>query len=222
MQTNRVIVVMLRRPHSHPDETRLDPIWEVGSFGTTGCHSRNLMNPARLEELRGARFAFAQGGPLGVRLVFVTSPVSVRRLQSLGCGEVTWSPSSMPLRYDNSPCIVDNDGNSDIPLLLGSIANVQRTSWVAKFASAFRSSRQAVAGVVGAQLIAVFEKWRDQHPSSRAQTYVDALPWPPPKIMSSGERRAAYKASVPKTKCPPGVTAPGKASCAPKRRRGGC
>jgi hypothetical protein len=63
----RVIVVMLRRPQlSKPHERRDDPFWEFGSFGCTGCHRRNLLNPKRSGELNGTQFAFVQGGDKGL------------------------------------------------------------------------------------------------------------------------------------------------------------
>jgi hypothetical protein len=59
-----VVLVLLRRPNrSNPREMRSDPFWEFGSFGCTGCHTTNLMNIRRADELAGVRFGFAQGGP---------------------------------------------------------------------------------------------------------------------------------------------------------------
>jgi hypothetical protein len=74
-----VFVVYLRTPRMHDkDESRDDPFWEFGSFGCTGCHNRNLMNPKRANELHGAQLAFVQGGPAGVKLVHVTPQIKVR------------------------------------------------------------------------------------------------------------------------------------------------
>lgn len=154
----RVIIVMLRRPKSHAEESRTDPLWEAGSFGTTGCHGRNLMNPARIEELTGKRFAFAQGGPSGIRLIHVTPPIAPRLIHGGDCGEVRWKPIAMPLRYSNSPCLVDNAGHSDAPALLDFIRGVRRLTWVAKFASAFRTSRTTLAGVVGKEVLSIYER----------------------------------------------------------------
>lgn len=67
----KVIMVTLRRPNlSVPGEMRTDPLWEFGSFGLTGCHKRNLMNPRNVDILDGARLAFAQGGEDGFKLFF--------------------------------------------------------------------------------------------------------------------------------------------------------
>ena len=40
----RVFFVVLRQPRSKED-LRSDPFWEYRSFGRTGCHGRNLLNP---------------------------------------------------------------------------------------------------------------------------------------------------------------------------------
>ena len=87
-----VIVVMLRQPRSDANESRTDPYWEFGSFGTTGCHGRSVMNQARVSELDGKRFAFAQGGPLGMRLVHVTPPLRTRILAKNNTAEALWEP----------------------------------------------------------------------------------------------------------------------------------
>jgi hypothetical protein len=192
----RVIMVMLRQPRSDRGESRTDPIWEVGSFGSTGCHTRNLMNPSKIEELNGARFAFVQGGPSGLRLVHVTPPVKGRRIRSGECGEVHWEKHAMPLNYGNSPCVINNDGHSDVPLILDYIRWVARSTWIARFASAFRTRRMPLAGVVGDQVVAAYDTWRKKHPEAVAKTYVDALPWPPPLVESALERKTKYRKNI--------------------------
>ena len=78
MSATRVIIVHLRQPvRGDPSEMRSDPFYEFGSFGCTECHLKNLMNPRRSHELEGVRFAFAQGGTLGFRLVHLTPPARV-------------------------------------------------------------------------------------------------------------------------------------------------
>ena len=101
------------------------------------------MNPRRACELDGVQFAFAQGGPNGLRLVHVTPPIRMRILKNRTLAEATWTPVEMPLRYDASPLLVDAAGRSDCPALLQDIRGVRRTSWLAKFASAFRSRRRS-------------------------------------------------------------------------------
>jgi len=193
----RVVIVMLRQPRlGDGEESRSDPYWEFGSFGSTHCHSRNLMNPHRAGELEGARFAFAQGGPGGIRLVHVTPPIRVRIRKTGSLAEATWSPAEMPLRYDSSPLLVDAAGQSDCPSLLQDIGGVRRATWMAKFSSAFRSRRCSVAGVVGIELIQTYRRWREGHAHRIATRYVDALPYHPPRIETHDERRRSYKRNV--------------------------
>src|SRR5205814_8322552 len=73
---SRLLSPLLSAPFPYTTLFR-SPLWEFGSFGCTGCHNRNLMNPNRLTELSGARLAFAQNGDLGIKLVHLTPPVSV-------------------------------------------------------------------------------------------------------------------------------------------------
>src|SRR5450432_3018006 len=112
MPKPRVVVVHLRRPRlSNPKEMRTDPFWEFGSFGLTGCHSTNLMNPKKSSELNGVRFAFAQGGKLGMRLVYLSPPIKIALHGSL-C-EAIWQPREMPFKYSSAPVLIDNGGGSD-------------------------------------------------------------------------------------------------------------
>src|SRR5438552_2689740 len=110
----RVVVVHLRRPvRSDPEEMRSDPFWEFGSFGLTGCHSKNLMNPEKLSELNGVRLAFAQGGELGMRFVYLSPRVKTTR--HAGLCEATWKPTKMPFRYPEAPLLIGNDGQTRFP-----------------------------------------------------------------------------------------------------------
>lgn len=193
----RIIIVMLRQPRvNNAEESRSDPYWEFGSFGSTFCHSRNLMNPRRASELDGAHFAFAQGGPSGIRLVHVTPPIRMRIRKSGTLAEATWTPAEMPLRYDSSPVLVDAAGRSDCPALLQDIRGVRRTTWLAKFASAFRSRRRPIAGVVGAELMHIYRTWREAHTGRIATHYIDALPFHPPHIETDAARRCSYRRKV--------------------------
>jgi hypothetical protein len=132
----RVIVVLLRRPRRHANESRDDPFWEFGSFGCTGCHRGNLLNPKRSREVDGRHLAFVQGGDGGFRLVHVTPPISVRELSNV-C-EAVWMPAEMPLTYASAPVVVDNRGWSNVPLLAEVAHGVRRSTPVGRFASAFR------------------------------------------------------------------------------------
>jgi hypothetical protein len=191
-----VIIVMLRRPRSDAKESRTDPYWEFGSFGTTGCHGRSVMSRARINEIEGKRLAFAQGGADGFRLVYITPPVSTRFLAKNGTCEARWAPAEMPLGYQASPCLVDNSGRTDFPLLIRQFRDVQRPTWVSKFASAFRTSRKPLAGIVGAELLRVYQMRRADCPEGIARTYVDALPYPPPSVEDDAKRQRDYQRKV--------------------------
>jgi hypothetical protein len=186
-----VIVVLLRRPRRRqPDERRDDPFWEFGSFGCTGCHRSNLMNPKRAHELVGTHLAFVQGGRHGFRLVHVTPPiVDIRYLSGKIC-EAVWSPTDMPLAYKTAPLVVDNKAPSDVPLLAEMVHNVRRPTPISRFASVFRSCRTAVAGEVGAQILSVYQQFR-RDGAEEAKDYVQAMPYEPPTIEQ--DRRARYE-----------------------------
>jgi hypothetical protein len=177
---NRVVVVMLRQPYlSNPGEKRSDPFWEFGSFGTTGCHRTNLMNPKKLSEHEGARFAFAQNGPSGIKLVHLTPPVMTR--QHRGCGEVNWEPKAMPISYRDAPVLIDNSGYSDFQKITTVFKDVNRSSPIAKFSSKFRTRRQPLKSDIGDEIVDVYDNFRNRG-ILIANTYIDALPYDPPKI----------------------------------------
>jgi hypothetical protein len=190
MDEARVILVMLRRPRlGDPNEMRTDPLWEFGSFGCTGCHRANLMNPAKLTELNGARLAFAQNGPRGIVLVHLTPPI--RTLHHGSFGEAKWSPGEMPFSYCSAPTLVNSLGHSDIPKFLEITGGVRRRSPVAQFASKFRSRREPLPPPVAEEVIAVYERERSNSGcGSVAKSYVDALPCVPPRV--DNDREGTY------------------------------
>jgi hypothetical protein len=115
-----VFIVQLRRPdRASPNESRDDPFWESGSFGITGCHSHNLMNCKRANQLTGARLAFSQGGRCGTRLVYLTPPVKIVPHGELL--EARWTPREMPFRYEDAPVLIANKYDSDFPALARSV-----------------------------------------------------------------------------------------------------
>ena len=187
MQSARVIIVHLRRPRlSDPDERRSDPFWEYGSFGLTGCHSRNLMNPKKSSELNDTRFAFAQGGKLGMKLVFISPPIKIAPHER-PC-EATWRPVRMPFSYSAAPLLIGRDGDTEFPLFKRFLKGTDRGSWLGKFSSRFRSRRQPVETKLSEELVRVYERERRSASQSRfARDYVDALPYPPPKEDSDRE-----------------------------------
>jgi len=179
MNATHIIVVHLRQPRrSEPNEGRTDPFYEFGSFGCTGCHSRNLLNPRRAHELNGARFAFAQGGKLGFRLIHLTPPARV--VEHRDVCELTWKPAEKPFRYDTAPLLVNSAGESDFPGLLRMIRGVDRFTWPQRFSSKFRTTRTPLPPGIGQEVARVFDRLRARaKPSALAATYLDTLPYMP-------------------------------------------
>lgn len=188
MSAARVIVVHLRQPRRNdPGESRSDPFYEFGSFGCTKCHSRNLMHPRRAHELDGARFAFAQGGRLGFRLVHLSPPARV--VEHRDRCELVWTPADPPFRYDAAPLLVNAAGESDFPALVRMIQEVFRKTWPGRFSSAFRTRREPLPGTVADEVVRVFDRKRAKaRPDVLAASYVDALPYLPNK--PDGNRKA--------------------------------
>ena len=190
MEEFKVIIVLLRRPvKSNPCEDRADPFWEFGSFGCTKCHATNLMNPSKIDLLRGARLAFAQGGSDGFKLVYLTPSIDIRPHGDFA--EVKWSPISMPFKYSKAPLLIDNNGKSDFPLLKHYIKDADCPSLERKFASKFRSRRNPLDTDVAKEIIQVFkEKAISNMPELFASHYVEALPYEPRKI--DNDRHQTY------------------------------
>lgn len=189
-----VYIVMLRQPRrGDPNEMRSDPFWEFGSFGCTNCHARNLLNPKRVAELEGARLAFAQGGRGEVRLVYLTPPIRI--VAHANCCEVRWAPAQMPFRYDAAPTLIANDvdHSTDFPGLLLEVNDADRTTWVGKFASKFRSRTSPLDERLARELVEVYAEARLRaKPHELAGDYVDALPFAPPR--KDCQRRNTYNA----------------------------
>lgn len=188
---DQIIIVHLRRPvMSNPNEMRSDPFWEFGSFGCTRCHSRNLMNPKKAHELEGVRLAFAQGGRDGFKLVHLSPPVTI--IQHRDRCEAKWTPIEMPFKYVSAPMLIDNNGNSDVPELLELLRNTDRTTWVAKFSSKFRTRRRPFIGDIAKQIVAAVDRFKSASGKSvLANDYWEALPKSPPK--PDKDRKATYK-----------------------------
>lgn len=175
-----VIVVFLRQPdRRNPDEMRSDPFWEFGSFGITGCHRNNVMNPRKYDEIQGRRLAFVQGGLNEIKLVHITPVLKIRQHEL--CIEALWDQEVLPLKYESAPLVVNNQGQSDIPGILELLEFVNRPTYVSKFASKFRSRRKPLSGELASAAIQVFNHFRS-HVSTTIGSYTDALPYLPPKV----------------------------------------
>jgi hypothetical protein len=187
----KVIIVNLRRPRLNKlDEMRDDPFWEFGSFGCTGCHKKNLMNVKKIHLLKGLRFAFAQGGNGGFKLVHLTPPVETHAFKNIA--EVKWRPIRMPFKYEDAPLLINNEGKSTFPLLKKYISDADRSTWEGKFSSKFRSRRKPLDDELSSEIIEVYKR-RSSNAKLFALKYVEALPYSPPKIYNSRrQRRQAY------------------------------
>ena len=191
---SKVVIAHLRQPRiNDPTEMRSDPFWEFGSFGCTGCHSKNLMNPKRIQELSGVRLAFAQGGPDGFKLVMLTPPVKVVRHQNR-C-EVKWDPADQPFRYSAAPTLIGPDGYSDFKDLKNLLQSANRSTWLGQFSSMFRSRRTPLPTRISEQICQVYDQFRRQAVlGDYADQYEDALPYPPNKIDRS--RLKTYQRTI--------------------------
>jgi len=203
---SKVVIVQLRQPMRSETERRDDPFYEFGSFGCTQCHSKNLMHPNRIHELDGVRVAFAQGGPLGTRLILLTPPIHTKS-HANGC-ELQWDSSAKPFRYDCAPLLIDNDGETEFPPLMEVIRSVERTTWMGQFASRYRSSKTPLPENIARSFIDGYERsTRDAAASEFAQSYVETLPFPPACVET--QRRKRYESLLRKMKARGG----GKSKC---------
>jgi hypothetical protein len=210
---SKVYIIHLRRPNRRdPNERRSDPYWEFGSFGCTGCHSNNLFHPRHAKELDGARLAFAQGGPLGFRLVLLTPPVEIKNWGDRL--EARWTPAEMPFRYKHAPLLAANDRRSDFPTLERFALGTARASIEGGFSSHFRSRAVPLDERIARELMRRYERLRTAAPADAiAMLYEQALPYPPPEV--DRNRRQTYRAKVSQLKGDEDM------SCSQARRVGG-
>jgi hypothetical protein len=169
-----VYIVMLRQPGN--DDPRDDPFWEFGSFGCTGCHSRNLLAPGSSVLRNGDRLAFAQGGDRGTRLVLLTPPISIAR-HRYGL-EASWDRRVRPFRYAAAPVLVGNEVKSDIPGVARYVNACARPTPESKFASKFRGRTRPLEPKLAVELVTVFDRFKVHAKADAfARTYTQAMPW---------------------------------------------
>ena len=168
--------VFLRRPHDLADR-RSDPFWEFGSFGATGCHHKNLLNPNSRHLNRGDRLAFLQGGDGEIRVVGVTPEIAeVKVRQPIEHGrvllEVRWDSSYRSLPYGEAPLLVSNHGIlGAFPEVYSMLTNVNRSSIVAKAASKFRTRTEPLPN----QLSTAILKWFSRPGLPKVERYIDSV-----------------------------------------------
>lgn len=187
-------MVHLRRPRLYdPEDTRRDPFWEFGSFGLTGCHRRNIMHPRRTGDVRGCRLAFAQGGQSGMRLVYLTPPVTIIRHKNVV--EARWEPSP-PFRYTAAPLLINMHGETDFPLLKRAIRDTRRAAWTSRFSSRYRSSCSPLSRKIAAEIVEKFTSAYLATNEQHARTYEETLPFLPRRVDRS--RHDTYRALLAK------------------------
>lgn len=168
--------VFLRRPFEL-DDRRSDPFWEFGSFGATGCHRRNLLNPNSRHLKEGDRLAFLQGGDGEIRVIGVTPAIVViEDRQPIGSTlvlEARWDSSYRPLPYEKAPLLVSNrkDISGNFTEVESMLANVDRSSLVAKAASKFRSSTKPLPENLSREIL----NWFDSPGLPKVERYIDSI-----------------------------------------------
>jgi len=72
-----IYTIYLRRP-SEKNDPRRDPLYNKGCFGSTGCHSKDLLRPENEEMFKKGsdRLCFMQGGSGNTKIVFITPPLT--------------------------------------------------------------------------------------------------------------------------------------------------
>ncbi len=169
-----VYTVYLRRPAGKRDR-RCDPFWESGSFGSTGCHTSNLLQPRRSPLTVGDRLVFLQGSHGEVRAIAMTPPIRVGG--QLARLEALWDPEYRPLPYAQAALFINNAGRTDFPSLLAMLAGVRCDTPCSSVGSKFRSRCTPLDLPLAAELAAWFDRSHDQ-----AAEYFDAIchanhPW---------------------------------------------
>ncbi len=193
MTSQRIFFVHLRRPrrpkrNEEPEDFRTDPLYEFGSFGCTRCHKRTLMQVKNAEMLHGARFAFAQGGKDGFRLVYLTPPITVK-VWADHC-EATWTPAEMPFKYGEAPILVTNNGQSDFSIVKDFASDTRRTTLEGGFSSLFRSTAKPLPGDMANQIVSIYKSFRERSDASLiAKEYHEALPY---FVKIDRNRKATY------------------------------
>ena len=71
----KMTIIYLRQP-SEKSDPRIDPLYNKGCFGSTGCHSKNVLRPNRKDLLRKNRLCFMQGGSEDTKIVYITPSIS--------------------------------------------------------------------------------------------------------------------------------------------------
>lgn len=162
--------VFLRRPKGDSDY-RDDPFWEFGSFGRTGCHSTNLLNPQRSHIQAGDVAVFLQGGEQEIRVVGRTPPLKLIRNERRV--ELTWNREYRPVPYRAAPILINNDGYSDFPSFDRLLQGVHRSTFCGQAASKLRSRTEPIPDDIAAKL----EEYFSHKSRPQIASYLEAIPF---------------------------------------------
>jgi hypothetical protein len=194
MSSPAVFIVLLRRPRKN--DPRIDPFYEVGSFGLTGCHRRNLLHPKNASRLNGGRLAFVQGGNDGARLICLTPPITI--ITHAHGMEARWNRKHSAgrfFKYPNAPVLVDGRRGTGVSLLKGMIEEVRRSTLEGKLSSKFRSYTRALPTDVAHALIEIHARSL-RNLECFANRYEETLPYFPDII--DGKRKQTWEALLQK------------------------
>jgi hypothetical protein len=144
--------VYLRRPKNMSDR-RNDPFWEFGSFGKTGCHSRNLLHPRNSRIRDGDRVAFLQGGVGEIRVVGLSPAIRVAGTEELI--ELRWNKDYRPLPFVSAPLLINNSRESAFPAVYAALrlSDTNRSTFCGAAASRLRSRSTEVSHELAREII---------------------------------------------------------------------
>ncbi|MGA2191601.1 MAG: hypothetical protein ABSH33_24090 [Steroidobacteraceae bacterium] len=165
-----VFFVYLRQPGGL-DDRRNDPFWEFGSFGRTGCHSKNLLHPKNSRIVDGDRLAFLQGGNGEIRVVGLTPPIRVAGTTERI--ELKWDKVYRPVPFVLAPILINNDGDTAFATVHGALrlADTNRPTFCGSAASRLRSRATAVSHDLAHELV----QWFSGSPRPKIVSYPEAI-----------------------------------------------
>jgi hypothetical protein len=83
----------------------------------------------------------------------------------------------MPFKFEQAPLLIDRDGDTDFSLLRRAIENVQRTTWLGRFSSSFRSRTRPLSPEEAGEVVEVFDQARARVGAmDLASKYFEAIP----------------------------------------------
>jgi hypothetical protein len=180
MSSGRVFVVYLRQPKSLKD-MRDDPFWEKGSFGRTGCHSKNLLSRRCRIKPGHDSVLFAQGGPGCIRAMALVEVEKISPFLKSGepgdeGRELRWDPKLGilgPFVFESAPLLIDSAGRTAFKVFKREhLALTDGKGWLASTASRFRARAEPISPDATSEVVRVMSTWRGKP----ALNFHEALP----------------------------------------------